>query len=461
MADSSSNSDHPGTLAQRTWLPLAFVVVALVLLLGTPIVVSDRVRHVRENLLEVADEARLVVNDFEASFANELIAMRGKATGAPWADTVAAAAVAQERGHTRALDTLMARLGPDAVERFVSLRTSEKRWRDLNASGPKLFTPDSAYNGVGREVLSSAESLDDYLVRISARARDDVRRLERINVYSAAALAPIALVAVGIVFGLDRRMRVYAGAANDRTRRLQRSVEQRETLIRGVTHDIKNPIGAASGYAALLEDGLAGPLNPQQGEMVHRLQRLLGTAQQTVAELVELARVDGGHLPIERRETDLVETVRCVVDDYQARAAQKGLALSLSDAPREIPVVTDATRVRHVLENLISNAIKYTPPGGVVSVNVASERRMDAEAPRVRVSVRDTGPGIPAAYRERIFDEFFRLPTTSDSVPGTGLGLAISRRIARLLGGDITLDPATDRGSVFTLSLPGDENVVG
>ena len=304
------------------------------------------------------------------------------------------------------------------------------------------------------DVLSSAAALDRYLFMISTQARAKVRRLERVNVYSAVALAPIALIAVGIVFMLDRRMRSFAHEADDRAEKLERSVALRATLIRGVTHDIKNPLGAASGYAELLEDGVAGPMTTQQTEMVRRFKRLVATALETVAELVDLARADVGELSIDRRETDIVATVRGVVDDYQASAAQKGLTLIL-DAPSDaIVVTTDPTRVRHVLENLLSNAIKYTPGGGAISVAVAIARSAEDAAPVIRVGVRDNGPGIPIAFRERVFDEFFRVPSTEANAPGGGLGLAISRRIARLLGGDLTLGDAPEHGSIFTLSLP-------
>jgi signal transduction histidine kinase len=107
-----------------------------------------------------------------------------------------------------------------------------------------------------------------------------------------------------------------------------------------------------------------------------------------------------------------------------------------------------------VLDNLVSNAIKYTPPGGSVAVGVSRTDGDGRGEPHIAISVRDNGPGIPAEFREKIFDEFFRAPTTDPAVSGNGLGLAISRRIAHMLGGDISLSDAPDHGSIFTLALP-------
>lgn len=453
--DVTSNESHDAHLhlTPRAVLPLVFVVVALVLLFGTPLVVNHRVQNLRNNLYDVADQARVVVNDFEAAFATEVLGLRNSAGNPAQAERLRAAAATMERRQERALDSLAARLGPDAVERVVLLRAAEQRWRESNTVAGTAVLRDSA-DADGRGVLSSAEALDDYLFSVTVRARDEVLRLEKTNVYLAAVLAPIALIAVAIVFMLDKRMRRFAREAEARARELERSVELRATLIRGVTHDIKNPLGAASGYAELLEEGVAGTLSPRQLEMVRRFKVLVGTAQHTVTELLDLARIDGGALSIDQRDTDIVATVRDVFNGHEAGAARKGISLTLNAQSANLPLRTDPAQVRHVLDNLVSNAIKYTPSGGSVAVGVS---RTDGEGPgepHIAISVRDNGPGIPPAFREKIFDEFFRAPSADPAVSGNGLGLAISRRIAHMLGGDISLSDAPERGSIFTLALP-------
>jgi signal transduction histidine kinase len=425
-------------------------------LLGTPLFVSRQVRRLREDAIDRADQARLLVSQFEASFATELV-LSAHATG-PAADTSRARAIARQQADERSLDSIATRLGVDAVERLVQLRTAERRWRESN---PDSASQDGAARQTaraagGREVIAAAESLQEYLVEVSTTARDRARQLEQFNVVATVALTPVALIALGIVVGLERKTRRFAFEANDRADKLARSVELRAALIHGVVHDIKNPLGAATGYADLLGEGFAGPMNDQQSEMVRRMKRLVGTAQGTAAELVDLARVDAGEYPIDRHEANIAATVHEIVDDYQARATQKSIQLTFETPSETIVAVTDPLRVRHIVENLLSNALKYTPERGAVRVVLTLDESV-ATRRTARIAVYDNGPGIPPEYRERIFEAFFRVPSAEKTVPGSGLGLAISRRIARLLGGDITVDPADGQGSVFTLVLPLDQ----
>src|SRR5262252_4275980 len=122
----------------RAWVPLVFVAVALVLLLGTPLVVSRRVRKLREDLIDVADQARLVVSDFEASFATELVLSPGGPGTPATDDSSRVATIAAERHDANQLNALAARLGPDAVAHLIELRSAEQRWRATNASEQRL-----------------------------------------------------------------------------------------------------------------------------------------------------------------------------------------------------------------------------------------------------------------------------------------------------------------------------------
>lgn len=443
-------------LIPRAWIPIVFVAAALLLLLVTPLVVNQRVKRLRENSIDISDQARVLVSDFEASFAMELVASEHQTS--PAADSSRRRAIAFQRTAELALDSIVPRLGVEAVERLVQLRTAERRWRESN---PDSALYDGAARGAaraagGREVIAAADSLHSYLVDVSTQSRDRARELQTYNVLATIALTPVALIALGIVVRLQQRMRAFAAEAGDRAAKLARSAELRAALVHGVVHDIKNPLGAASGYAELLGEGFAGEMNEQQAEMVRRMKRLVGAAQGTAAELVDLARVDAGEFPIDPRAANVAATVHEIVDDYQARATQKSIRLTFETPSDEIVAVTDPLRVRHIVENLLSNALKYTPERGTVRVVMT----LDANAAKertVRIAVYDTGPGIPAEYRERIFEAFFRVPSAEKTAPGSGLGLAISRRIARLLGGDITVDAGDGQGSVFTLVLPRDQ----
>lgn len=241
--------------------------------------------------------------------------------------------------------------------------------------------------------------------------------------------------------------------ASWRQEELERTIASRAGLIRDVSHDLKNPLGAADGYLGLLEDGLMGELGEKQREGIARARRSIRSALALVHDLDERAQAEAGHIELNPGPLELQEALVELVGSFRDRAKARRVELRTA-CPADLPVlVTDGQRVRQVLSNLLSNAIKYTPEGGMVSVEAFASRDAEGDTPlQVSVSVRDTGPGIPPERQQEIFRELSRL--TAGEFPGAGLGLAISRRIARALGGDIHLESEPGRGACFTLSLP-------
>ncbi|HEU4994117.1 MAG TPA: PAS domain S-box protein [Gemmatimonadaceae bacterium] len=237
-----------------------------------------------------------------------------------------------------------------------------------------------------------------------------------------------------------------------RREELERVTESRALLMRGFSHDVKNPLGAADGYAQVLAEGAFGELSERQLDGIQRIRRSLHTSLDMIQDLLELARAESGQVALELARTDLTAVAHEAAEDFHAQASEAGFALNV-DAPEELFIETDSRRVRQVLHNLISNAVKYGRKGSI-TVTVETKGRGPAPGPGawVAASVTDTGPGIPVERRERVFQEFasqeHRAPRSS------GVGLAISRRIARLLGGDVTLESESGRGSTFTLWLP-------
>jgi signal transduction histidine kinase len=236
-------------------------------------------------------------------------------------------------------------------------------------------------------------------------------------------------------------------------KRLQQVITSRSRLMRGFSHDVKNPIGAADGYAELLNEGVYGALTPGQRESIVRMRRCLRGALALIDDLHELARAETGHLEISAEPVDLVDLVRHLGEEYQATAEAGRLRLTV-DAPTDLPLIrTSRTRVRQIASNLLSNAIKYTKDG---SVTVTIMRRASADSADggawASIEVSDTGPGIPPDKLEYIFQEFGRV--AGSEAPGAGLGLAISRLLAQALGGRLTVTSQVGRGSTFTLWLP-------
>ena len=248
-------------------------------------------------------------------------------------------------------------------------------------------------------------------------------------------------------------------AARERREELERVMKSRSGLMRGFTHDVKNPLGAADGYAELLTSDIYGQLSAQQKDIVERIRHSISRALGLIGQINTLARAETGRLELQLEQVDLCELVRSAGEEYGAAARNRGLALSV-DLTGTLPIVeTDSARVRQIIGNLISNAIKYTEKGSVtIRARQHTAGPVDGKGPFVAIEVIDTGPGIPQEKQGQVFDEFVRL--AGSDTPGTGLGLAISHRLAHALRGEITLASEPGRGSTFTLWLPSVEALV-
>ena len=277
-----------------------------------------------------------------------------------------------------------------------------------------------------------------FLVR-SRRDRDDARSLAA--AYTFGKLAALAY----------ERVRLLEEAREGRDQ-LQRAMKSRSQLMRGFSHDVKNPLGAANGYADLLALGVHGEISAEQRSTVEDIKRCIQTALGLIDDLHQLGRLETGNVKLVRTPVDLGSLVHLLGEDYKGAARAKGLTLAVdieSDLPR---VDTDPKRVREVVDNFLSNAIKYTTRG-TITVRVRSESAASSQSVQgVWLDVIDTGPGIPRDKHRLIFEEFTRLGGVEEA--GAGLGLAISKLLTDALGGRITLVSGSGTGSTFSLWLP-------
>jgi signal transduction histidine kinase len=228
---------------------------------------------------------------------------------------------------------------------------------------------------------------------------------------------------------------------------LKRASEAKSRFLASVSHELRTPMNAILGFTDALLAGVDGPLNPEQTTSLGWVQRggrdLLGL----INEILDLSKIEAGKLTLDPQPFDPRELVESVVAQHRSLAAQKGLRFAWLDVGAPTEVVLDRQRVRQILVNLFGNALKFTSEG---EVHVETSGAADS---RFTVSVRDTGRGIDADQQEAIFEEFRQ---AEGGEGGTGLGLAISRRLARAMGGDITLESEPGHGSVFLLRLPLD-----
>jgi len=233
---------------------------------------------------------------------------------------------------------------------------------------------------------------------------------------------------------------------------LEHVMESQARLIVGFSHDLKNPLGAADGFLELIAMGVIA--DPEKvAQSLGRTRRAIRSALDLIHDLSELARAEAGQIEVEVTAVDVREVAREMVEEYRAQAEAKGLRIDC-EMPDALPVIeSDPMRIRQVLGNLISNAVKYTAAGRIdVVVHRASGGTAPGPGDWVELAVTDSGSGTPEEKQHLLFQEFSRLDP--DVAPGVGLGLAISQHLAHALGGRLTLRSELGRGSTFTLWLP-------
>jgi signal transduction histidine kinase len=216
-----------------------------------------------------------------------------------------------------------------------------------------------------------------------------------------------------------------------------------------MSHELRTPLNAIGGYTQLLELGLRGPITEQQRGDLERIKRSQGYLLSLINDVLNFAKIESGHLQVDLADVPLADLVCGMSDFVQPQLRERGLAFSCDTCPSEVRVRADREKVQQILLNLLSNALKFTPAGGSITIKCRVE---DA---RAMVSVHDTGLGIAPDKLEWIFEPFVQVDRRyKREQEGIGLGLAISRELARAMGGDLTVTSAETKGSTFELSLP-------
>ena len=227
-----------------------------------------------------------------------------------------------------------------------------------------------------------------------------------------------------------------------------------------ITHELRSPINAINGYLDLALTGIAGDINEQLREFLQRARAGSEHLYALVEDLLLVSRADSGQLRLNRSVIDLEELVANAIEEMELTAKDGGITMQVDFADDVPRVYADGIRIQQVLRNLLSNALRFTSPGGSISIAARLVEHADAEAEEqrrlVEVRVRDSGCGIAPEYQERIFERFYQAPQAGSARSGgQGLGLAIVKMIIALHGGTITVESAPGEGSMFVFTLPG------
>src|SRR3989475_891926 len=258
---------------------------------------------------------------------------------------------------------------------------------------------------------------------------------------------------------------------------LQKYTQLRERFLRttnalgSAAHDLKTPLAILNGYVELLQSEKLGTLNDRQREVLHDMRSSGQRLQQFIQDFLSFSVLETGETKMRYEVGDVNACLSEVCRLWSHRFQERGLALYFLGNDKVHRFAFDSPKVQRVISNLLENASKFTPAGGTVWLHaepymwerrsasnpgISSERRQqnDPLPNSVKVSVSDTGPGIPAEYHIELFDDFFRLPQTENQLDGMGLGLAIARRLVNGMGGKIWVESDPGAGCKFSFIIP-------
>jgi len=338
--------------------------------------------------------------------------------------------------------------------------------RAMQSGGPVLVSEvgDRFYDALGtpelRDFVSALAPQSLLSVPLLARGRviggitfgtrADGRRHDERDLIAAREVALPAGLALDTarLYEEQRRARFDAELAR---RRAEEANNSKVDFLRAMSHEIRTPMNAIGGYVQLLRMGARGPLSPAILRDLERMERNHHHVTRLVNDLLQFAKLEAGRVQFEPRRIG-VATLMTELEDFLDPQDRLAHHCTIRACAADVAVWADPDKVTQILVNLISNAVKHTPPGTTIEVFCPE----GAEGGRVRIAVRDDGPGIAAEKQAAIFEPFVQVGRTlSHPVEGLGLGLAIARDLARGMGGDLTVKSDGASGVTFVLELPG------
>ena len=285
-----------------------------------------------------------------------------------------------------------------------------------------------------------------------AGEEDSVLVVERRDAEFLDTQAALGAVAAQLSMAVERqrllaREQEATRVLNEQMERLRELDVMKNQLVSSVSHELRTPLTSIVGFLELLVDGEAGELSEDQEHFLGIIGRNCDRLTRLVDDILFVARVDAGRLSLDLQDIDIVDVVAKTVESARPVAARKDLTLKFDAETDTLVLHADPVRIGELLDNLTSNAIKFTPEGGVVTVVVASDDGI------LHLEVRDTGVGIPPDEVEKLFERFFRASTSSVAA-GTGLGLSITKSIVEAHRGKIWVESTLGEGTTFLVDLP-------
>lgn len=232
--------------------------------------------------------------------------------------------------------------------------------------------------------------------------------------------------------------------------RVENEIDRMKTeFISIASHQLRTPLSAINTYASMLYNGFYGKLSKDQKNHMSTILQSIDRMNELISTLLDISQIEAGKLNVNSQPVDIKALLETITNDLDSLAEQKNLDVQCNYPSKNMLVTSDQLLLGEVFSNLISNAYKYTPINGTVTINVT------ATAKNITFSVQDTGYGIPKNLQKHIFTKFYRADNIKKiDTTGTGLGLYLAKQVAEVLGGDLWFESALNRGSTFYFKLP-------
>ena len=355
----------------------------------------------------------------------------------------------------------------DNSQNFKSVpltKTMEACFAVKSGEGILLSIVNKTLKTMPSDMLTSALAIYDSTaekVTFSDFAKDNL-----LSFFAVAGLLALTIISIILVFlRKARKAEAVAKLAANDTQKLNDKLEialkkaedaslAKTNFLNNMSHDIRTPMNAILGYAQLMENELKEKELPVTLEHLEKLQQSGNLLLSIINNVLDMARIESGRMELDENYCRIEDVWKTLFAVFDEKARKKNIALHYTINVEHEHILTDTTKVKEILVNILSNAIKYTPVGGSVMVDVDELPCDEPEYMIVRIRVSDTGIGMSADYQTKIFEAFTREQnTTKSKIAGSGLGMSIVKKYVELLGGTITVESELGKGSTFTVTL--------